>query len=218
MKFFKGVLLAAPATLIAGITAHATDLPANKAAPIQYVRVCDAYGSGFFYIPGTDTCLRVGGYVRAEYNYTPGKRLLSVASSAANVTTQIARSQDTTGMEVRGRVDLDARTQTEWGTVQTVVWLRATNTDGMKSLSGATATSAAITLGGYLPAGNGASAITIERAYVRFAGLTAGVAEENFSAMAGSMWVNYPYASFPNGIKQLAYTATFGGGFINDRG
>lgn len=26
------------------------------AAPVEYVRVCDSYGAGFFYIPGTDTC------------------------------------------------------------------------------------------------------------------------------------------------------------------
>ena len=30
--------------------------------PVDYVRVCDAYGSGYFYIPGTETCLAIGGY------------------------------------------------------------------------------------------------------------------------------------------------------------
>ena len=46
--------------------AQAADLPTRKAAPVQYVKICDAYGAGFFYIPGTDTCLRVGGLVLAE--------------------------------------------------------------------------------------------------------------------------------------------------------
>jgi hypothetical protein len=41
--------------------AQAADLPSRKAAPLNYVRICDAYGSGFFYIPGTETCLKVGG-------------------------------------------------------------------------------------------------------------------------------------------------------------
>jgi len=27
------------------------------AAPVEYVRYCDAFGVGFFYIPGTETCL-----------------------------------------------------------------------------------------------------------------------------------------------------------------
>jgi hypothetical protein len=25
--------------------------------PLEYVRVCDAYGTGFYYVPGTDTCI-----------------------------------------------------------------------------------------------------------------------------------------------------------------
>lgn len=31
----------------------------NAAASTDYQKVCDAYGAGFFYIPGTDTCLRL---------------------------------------------------------------------------------------------------------------------------------------------------------------
>ncbi len=30
---------------------------AVSAAPMEYVRVCDAFGAGFLYIPGTETCL-----------------------------------------------------------------------------------------------------------------------------------------------------------------
>ena len=36
--------------------------------PVEYVRVCDAYGSGFFYIPGSETCLRFDGYARYQIN------------------------------------------------------------------------------------------------------------------------------------------------------
>ncbi|HXW69824.1 MAG TPA: porin, partial [Methylocella sp.] len=46
--------------------ARAADLPQMQSAPIEYVRICDAFGTGFFYIPGTDTCLRVGGLVLGE--------------------------------------------------------------------------------------------------------------------------------------------------------
>ena len=67
MKLFQGLLLAAA---LAGVVqmagARAADLPARQAAPIEYVRICDAYGAGFFYIPGTDTCLRVGGLALTE--------------------------------------------------------------------------------------------------------------------------------------------------------
>ena len=68
MKLLKGLLLGFMAAL-AGVVplagARAADLPARQAAPIEYVRICDAYGAGFFYIPGTETCLRVGGLVLA---------------------------------------------------------------------------------------------------------------------------------------------------------
>lgn len=35
--------------LVAGVSA---------AEPVEYVRICDAFGAGFHYVPGTDTCLR----------------------------------------------------------------------------------------------------------------------------------------------------------------
>lgn len=40
-------------------SAQAADLPAKSATPVEYVRVCSTYGTGFFYVPGTETCLRV---------------------------------------------------------------------------------------------------------------------------------------------------------------
>jgi hypothetical protein len=37
------------------------------AGPVEYTRVCDAYGTGFIYIPGTDQCLNVSsGEIRQE--------------------------------------------------------------------------------------------------------------------------------------------------------
>jgi hypothetical protein len=34
--------------------------------PVEYVRVCSLYGAGFYYIPGTDTCLRLSGRPRTD--------------------------------------------------------------------------------------------------------------------------------------------------------
>ena len=54
------------AAVLAGASmAQAADLPV-KAAGVNYVRQCTSEGAGFYYIPGTDTCLKVGGYVYAE--------------------------------------------------------------------------------------------------------------------------------------------------------
>jgi hypothetical protein len=38
------------ASLIAASVADAADLPV-KAKPIEYMRICSAYGAGFFFIP-----------------------------------------------------------------------------------------------------------------------------------------------------------------------
>uniref|UniRef100_UPI003D11B3C5 porin n=1 Tax=Roseibium sp. TaxID=1936156 RepID=UPI003D11B3C5 len=61
----KSLMLAA-ATAAAATTAQAADLPVAP-EPVDYVRVCDAYGARFYYIPGTETCLRVGGRVRTQF-------------------------------------------------------------------------------------------------------------------------------------------------------
>ncbi|MGA8974662.1 MAG: porin, partial [Pseudolabrys sp.] len=65
MKMVKSLLLGSAAGLVAVAGAQAADLPV-KAAPVQYVKICSLYGVGFYYIPGTDMCIKIGGWVRAE--------------------------------------------------------------------------------------------------------------------------------------------------------
>src|SRR5690606_8341379 len=65
-------LLGATAGIAMVSGAQAADLPV-KAKAVEYVKICSAYGAGFYYIPGTDICLRVGGAVRADYYHNaPG--------------------------------------------------------------------------------------------------------------------------------------------------
>ncbi|MCX5493133.1 porin [Kaistia dalseonensis] len=59
---FKTLLLGSAAAMIVAGGAQAADL--TVAEPVDYVKVCDAFGTGFFYSPGTDTCIKVGGYVK----------------------------------------------------------------------------------------------------------------------------------------------------------
>ena len=199
MKLVKSLLLGAPAALLVVGAASAADLPSKKAAPATYVKICDAYGAGFFYIPGTDTCLKVGGYVRAEYSI---QQRGNQATSTTAASTLLAKGEDLTGFRTRGRVDMDARTQSAWGTVRTVFALRLQSQSGV-----------------YLAnsyGGNNAVTPAIEAAFVQFAGLTAGRAADNFGFMPGSTHFfsgGHQWAGFPVGVKQLAYTATFGGGF-----
>ncbi|HEY7118879.1 MAG TPA: porin [Tepidisphaeraceae bacterium] len=65
MKMVKSLLLGTAAGIVAVAGAQAADMPV-KAAPVQYVKICSLYGDGFYYIPGTDTCLKMGGYLRAS--------------------------------------------------------------------------------------------------------------------------------------------------------
>ena len=151
--------------------AFAADLPVKKAVPIEFVRVCSAYGAGFFYIPGTDTCLRVSGRARFE-----------AGSSGYNRTPRQATSRITAASL---RFNLDARTQTAYGT------LRAFTRLDVQSRTGnfvPRARSSAI--GNAFPAlgpdtfGRAQQYVNVDKAFVQFAGLTAGRASSFFDFYA----------------------------------
>src|SRR4030088_905764 len=73
MKMVKSLILGSAAGLLAMGGAQAADLPV-KAKVVEYVRICSLYGAGFYYIPGTDTCIKIGGYIRAAVNIHRGNR------------------------------------------------------------------------------------------------------------------------------------------------
>ena len=208
MTFTKSFLLGTSAALMGVGAVQAADLPSRKAAPVEYVRVCDAYGRGFFYIPGTDTCVRIGGLVRADYAYVPAKDQFGAtavipALSPAGVPNIVSfkDAQHTVGWEARARITFDARTQTSWGVVQTAARLRMARTGGI--LQQADVGTAVAT----------AATPTLEAAFVRFAGFTFGASRDNFSYMPSLTYGAGHWSSFANGAKQLAYTHVFGGGF-----
>ena len=68
MKMIKSLVLGSAAGLVAMSGAQAADLPV-KAKAVEYVRICSLYGAGFFYIPGTDTCIKLGGYLRVDTTF-----------------------------------------------------------------------------------------------------------------------------------------------------
>jgi hypothetical protein len=61
---FRSFILASAAVLATAGAVKAADLAV--AEPVDYMKVCDAAGSGYFYAPGTETCIRIGGYVRSD--------------------------------------------------------------------------------------------------------------------------------------------------------
>jgi hypothetical protein len=65
----KSLLIGSAAALVAVSGARAADAVVAEPEAVEYVRVCDAYGAGYFYIPGTETCLKIHGYVRYDVRF-----------------------------------------------------------------------------------------------------------------------------------------------------
>ncbi|MDB5571050.1 MAG: hypothetical protein JWN93_2233 [Hyphomicrobiales bacterium] len=187
MSLNKSLLLGSATALLAVAGAQAADLPGRKSAPVEYVKVCDAYGAGFFFIPGTQTCLKVGGYVRVDYDYRPAR------PDTANTGAFNAVNSTTSGFYNRGAISADARTQTAYGTVQTFMRLRLETGSGPLARAGTTP--------------------SLEAAYIRFAGFSFGQASQPFAFMSSWAFNTHYWTGWPNGVRQLAYTHTFGGGF-----
>ncbi|MGK6317813.1 porin [Neorhizobium sp. DT-125] len=113
----KSLLLGSAAALAAVSGAQAADaIVAAEPEPLEYVRVCDAFGTGYFYIPGTETCLKIGGYVRYE---------LGVGRDAYNPDGLIeANNESDWDSFVRAQLDVTAKSDTELGTLTSVASLR----------------------------------------------------------------------------------------------
>lgn len=63
----KSLLLGSAAALAVVSGAQAADaIVAAEPEPAEYVKVCDAFGTGYFYIPGTETCLQISGWARFQ--------------------------------------------------------------------------------------------------------------------------------------------------------
>ncbi len=115
MKMVKSLILGSAAGLIAMSGAQAADLPV-KAKAVEYVRICSLYGAGFYYIPGTDTCIKLGGYLRVETALNANSVYNGAYSSVSGAHNRLSNYYT-----ARSREDLniDTRTATEYGVVRT---------------------------------------------------------------------------------------------------
>ncbi len=213
MKLVKSLLLGSAAGLCAVAGAQAADLPVKKAAPVEYVRVCTAFGAGFFYIPGTDTCLRVGGRARFEYEYR-SKRSRGVYS-ATTFAPGAASTDDVSGFRGLGRLNLDARTETAYGTLRAFVRFEIANRSGLGILRSGTQERYGLAFPGLgVDTFNRAQTfVNVDKAFVQFAGLTAGRATSFFDFYAHDLeFVGLTSGSDVSSTNLIAYTATLGGG------
>ncbi|MDP3895585.1 MAG: porin, partial [Mesorhizobium sp.] len=107
---------------------------APEPEPVEYVRICDAYGAGFFYIPGTETCLKISGYVWYQIGAEGWDTTTSPGISGDTRpfyngpgATVALGTPDVEGWykSVRARVNFDARSETEWGTLRSYIRFQA---------------------------------------------------------------------------------------------
>ncbi len=222
MKMVKSLILGSAAGLVAMSGAQAADLPV-KAKAVEYVRICSLYGAGFYYIPGTDTCIKLSGYLRMD--------VLANSNSDDTGNTNIpggAQNRFTNAFTWRSREDLsiDTRTATEYGVVRTFFDATFSWTDDSFTNSGTTPGTTVYSQIGALGVGqanNGTSGavangtVGVYYAFIQFAGFTMGKAVSAFSAP----WANYPGNNFDGlvggggtitGVNQFIYTAQFGNG------
>src|SRR6476660_9226034 len=122
MTAMKSLLLSSASVLVA-FGAQAADLPV-KAKPVEYVKICSLYGEGFYYIPGSDICLKIGGYVRADYgwNVTGARTVHYTGAPGAQ-----DRSVSPYSTRHRAHFNFDSRTQTAYGTLRTYVAVHVDN-------------------------------------------------------------------------------------------
>ncbi|PAY10900.1 porin [Bradyrhizobium sp. UFLA03-84] len=218
MQLSKSVILASAASFIGLAGAQAADLPV-KAKAVEYVKVCSLYGPGFYYIPGSDTCIKLGGYLRVDVLANTNSDNTGNTSGAAG-----ANNRFTNGYTWRSRQDLniDTRTATEYGVVRT--FFDATFSWTTDSYAGQGNGSTVYSPIGTAQAPNNANAggvaggtVGVYYAFIQFAGFTMGKAVSQFA----TPWANYPGNNYDGlvggggtitGVNQFTYTAQFGNG------
>jgi len=111
----KTLLLGSAAAFPVVGGAQAADL--SVAEPVDYVKVCDAFGTTYWYIPGTDTCLKIGGYVRFEVNF----------HTVSDVWSGTTSSDHSAGWDfaTEASVTVTAKSMTEYGPLTAFIDLRA---------------------------------------------------------------------------------------------
>jgi len=192
MKIAKSLLLGSTAGLVAVSGTQAADIPV-KAKPVQYVKICSLYGEGFYYIPGSEICLKIGGYVQADYGWNragSGQQHYTGANGAQD------RSVNPYSSRHRAHFNFDSRTQTAYGTLRTFVTVHIENRD------------------------QGTVTASPARAFIQWAGFTFGhtksftdvpgtPAADSFRSLHQNQNISDTGA---NGTNQIAYTWELGSG------
>ncbi|MER8583590.1 porin [Mesorhizobium sp. M1423] len=194
----KSLLLGSAAALIAVSGARAADaVVVAEPEPAEYVKICDVYGAGYFYIPGTETCLRIGGYVR----YDIGIGDVGSFDGASTHDQMDGDEQDTYYKHARFTLKTWTGQETEMGTLKTYTETRfnwGNHNDYLDDNF------------------NGGTSVSLNFAWIQLGGLRVGKDESafnTFSGYAGNVIQDtlVPYGGFDTNVVQYYFDA--GNGF-----
>jgi hypothetical protein len=241
MTLIKSLLLGSTAGIVAVASAHAADLPTRKAAPVEYVRVCNVGGITGWTLPGSDTCVKFSGYITGQVtggnlntqfnwgtvneaigaiNNTPG---LAIATGPGSLLSNLAAIDNRNTQRVLLAASSPQqntsfyRNETGWSTRANFGFDLASNT-AYGPLIGHFDLNVDVSNGfdplqGATPTPNIAY---LNTGYVTWAGVTAGKAQSFYSFTGGGdNFANF-FSPDRKGFNEpllLAYTASFGGGF-----
>jgi hypothetical protein len=202
MKMVKSLLLGTAAGFVAVAGAQAADMPVKAA--VQYVKICNLYGDGFYYLPGTGICVKIGGYVRMEtaYNSQAGQTNWGPFTGSLNGAANTLVDGNDWFIRARAYISMDTREQTEYGILRTYINI---------GINGDFPT---------IPGGGSGSQPNFSgnRAFIQFAGFTVGLAQsfyDFYSSPITSFWGVPSSDTGDGGWLVAAYTATWGNGITS---
>jgi Porin subfamily len=241
MTLIKSIMLGSAAGIVAVASAQAADLPTRKAAPVEYVRVCNVGGITGWTMPGSDTCVKISGYMTAHYiGGNLSNQYNSASSNPALVPIAAALGDSTAGhlsqvllvqggnvaapifngitgkslgvtLPAQGNATFNRDSQ-GWNIRGQLGFDFASNT-AYGPLIGHIGIQSDLGSGLDSPRG---SFTYIDTGYITWAGITAGKAQSFYSFVGGGdNWNNF-FSPDQKGFNEpilFAYTASFGGGF-----
>jgi hypothetical protein len=147
-------------------------------APVEYVRACRVYGAGFYTLPGTDACVKIGGYVRLQGAFNAsGDGTVNGADNMASQGRNTRTDSSVINYDARAVMSLDLRAPTQFGTARGYLRLGAEQDTPLGSSWTTTLAQ---------PTQSIAPSTFWDRGYIQFAGFTVGKARSFFDIFSAS--------------------------------
>jgi hypothetical protein len=170
------------------------------------VRICDTYGEGYFYIPGTETCLRVGGYIRYDVRGGP---LLDQEYTYVDEDGD-THTSETWNKLARFSLQVSTASETELGTLRTYAEVRFNYSNGGNDVG-------FVDLPGDGDVDVSDTGVSLNFGYIQLGGFRVGKDESFFTTFPGYAGgviqddTGVPYGPFDTNL--MSYTYDAGNGF-----